>query len=239
MPAPATIRDRRAGVAVAFVARAEGVPWDYLAPGTVTASPGGGMPVASCVQEHSARVLEARPAVRERADALYTTRRGLALAVVTADCVPVLIATPDAIAAVHAGWRGLANGVLANAAGALGASTGRGWVAWVGPAIGACCYEVSWHTAISVASRAGGYAIVHRPPSTGRSRPHLDLQAAARRSLERLGVHDVRVVRRCTRCDDADAGSPPASPTAGAWASFRRDGNAAGRNLALIWREDA
>ena len=101
-------------------------------------------------QIHSATVRDARPGLCGRGDALFTRRRGLALAVVTADCVPVLLAAGDQLAAVHAGWRGLANRILAPALERFedpGAITG-----WIGPSIGPCCYEVSEEVAAKVAT---------------------------------------------------------------------------------------
>ena len=95
--------------------------------------------VAWAKQVHSATVLTARLGACGEGDALVTDRAGLALSVATADCVPVLLAGPQGLAAVHAGWRGLVGGVLAATFATLG---GRDWTAWIGPAIGPCCYEV-------------------------------------------------------------------------------------------------
>ena len=68
--------------------------------------------VAWARQVHSARVLPARPGECGEGDALVSRGGGLALSIVTADCVPVLLAGPGAIAAAHAGWRGIAAGVV-------------------------------------------------------------------------------------------------------------------------------
>ncbi len=171
-------------------------------------------------QVHSATVVDARTGVNGPGDALVTGRRALALAVVTADCVPVLLADDDRrIAAVHAGWRGLARSILPAALARLGPPV----TAWIGPAIGACCYEVGTEVAGQVAAASSGTVV--RP---GRDeRPHLDLVAAARIQLERCGVEDVRVVDACTRCDEARL------------FSYRREGPGAGRNVAAIWRRHA
>ncbi len=173
-------------------------------------------------QVHSASVVEARSGANGPGDALTTGRRGLALAVVTADCVPVLVADPadrGRIAAVHAGWRGLARRILPAVLDRFAAGGGA-LVAWIGPAIGACCYEVSDEVAAEVAAASSGEIV--RPGSRGR--PHLDLVAAARIQLRERGVADVRQVEGCTRCA-ADR----------LW-SYRRDGAMAGRNVAVIWR---
>ncbi|HXO19833.1 MAG TPA: laccase domain-containing protein [Thermoanaerobaculia bacterium] len=175
-------------------------------------------------QVHSARVLAAMPGECGEGDALFTRRSGLALSIVTADCVPVLLAGPEGIAAVHAGWRGIASGVIAAAVAALdaggGEGAGAGVTAWIGPAIGLCCYEVGEEVAVEVARASAPEVVVPGPAG----RPHLDLPGAAWRQLTAAGVGDVRCVVRCTRCDGERL------------ASYRREGKGAGRNLAVIWR---
>lgn len=174
--------------------------------------------VAWLRQIHSARVLEAAAGACGEADALVTRRPGLALAVATADCVPVLLGAPDAVAAAHAGWRGIAAGVVPAAVERLDGDPRR-LTAWIGPAIGACCYEVGPEVAADVA--AASRAEVAAPGPSGR--PHLDLAAAVREQLRSTGVVDVRTVAGCTHCD-ADR----------LW-SYRRDGPGTGRNWAFVW----
>ncbi|KAB2959206.1 MAG: polyphenol oxidase family protein, partial [Thermoanaerobaculia bacterium] len=102
-------------------------------------------------QVHSARVLEAAAGACGEGDALVTGRAGVAATVATADCVPVLLAVPGAVAAVHAGWRGVVAGVVPAA---LERVRERGdlarAVAWIGPSIGPCCYEVGEEVAAQV-----------------------------------------------------------------------------------------
>lgn len=172
-------------------------------------------------QIHSRRVVDARPGDNGEGDALVTSETGLALGIITADCVPVLFAASGRTAAAHAGWRGLASRLLPATLERLGVP-GRELTAWIGPAIGPCCYEVGSEVASEVAAASRDRVI--RPGSRGL--PHLDLQAAAAVQLQECGVEDVRRVAVCTRCA-ADR----------LW-SYRRDGKAAGRNLSLIWRED-
>lgn len=168
-------------------------------------------------QIHSALTLEARPGACGEGDALIVRRPALAAIVAVADCVPVLLAGRAGVAAVHAGWRGLAAGVIAAAAERLGPLD----AAWVGPAIGACCYEVSEEVAAAVVAAS---APEIRRAGRG-ARPHLDLARAACVQLARAGAGAVTVLRHCTRCR-AD------------WLeSHRRDGERAGRNLAMIWFE--
>jgi purine-nucleoside/S-methyl-5'-thioadenosine phosphorylase / adenosine deaminase len=170
-------------------------------------------------QIHSALVVDARPGENGPADGLTTRRPELGLAVVTADCVPVLLAAGAEIAAVHAGWRGLADRIVPAALDRLWRRGRIETTAWIGPAIGPCCYEVGE----DVAARVAGASSEEVVREGRRGRPHLDLSAAARLQLQQLGVEDVRELERCTRCDQR-------------LCSYRRDGPRAGRNVALIWR---
>ncbi|MEA2694999.1 MAG: purine-nucleoside/S-methyl-5-thioadenosine phosphorylase / adenosine deaminase [Acidobacteriota bacterium] len=177
------------------------------------------LPVAWAKQIHSARVLPAlSPGECGEGDALTTDRPGLALAVVTADCVPVLLAGPSGIAAVHAGWRGIASGVIPATLSALG--NPAGWTAWIGPAIGPCCYEVGEDVAEQIAAASTSGAVVPYPGGS----PHLDLLRAATHQLRAAGVADVTALTLCTRCETEKL------------SSYRREGKGAGRNLAFIWR---
>jgi len=204
------------GVRTAFVGR--GPSADRRA-ALAAASPDRELPrLAWPRQVHSAQVLIARPGECGEGDALVTSESGLAVAIATADCVPILIAGEHRLAAVHAGWRGLTSEVLAAAVAALG-EPAASLHAIIGPAIGPCCYEVGEDVAARVAAVSDAAVIV-----AGRgARPHLDLQAAAGRQLSRLGV-EVDSIPRCTRCHPREL-----------W-SYRRDGAAAGRNLAFLWR---
>lgn len=182
------------------------------------------LPVAGLQQVHSARVVAARPGICGEGDALWTDRPGLALSVVTADCVPVVLAGPGEsgprVAAVHAGWRGIVAGVVPRTVEALGVAPDA-VEAWVGPAIGACCYEVGEEVAAEVAEVAGTGCVV--PAAAIGGRPHLDLPGAVRAQLEEAGVRAPRIVVRCTRCDGERL-----------W-SYRRAGKRAGRNHAFVW----
>jgi YfiH family protein len=183
------------------------------------------LPVAWARQIHSAVALPAQPGRCGEGDAVYGDAPGVALSVVTADCVPVLLAGPGGrLAAVHAGWRGIVSGVIGETLKAAGG--GSGWTAWIGPAIGPCCYEVGEEVAEQVAGSSGPEVVV---AGLG-SKPHLDLVAAARRQLldaDIAGVTEVHSVAACTRCDSERL------------YSYRREGKAAGRNIAFIWRRPA
>ena len=214
-------RARRGDVEVRFTGRGPaGEREDIL--NRIEAPGGTAPPVAWAKQIHSAVALPARPGRCGEGDAVYGDAPGLALSVVTADCVPVLLAGPDGrLAAVHAGWRGLVGGVIADTLKAAGG--GPGWTAWIGPSIGPCCYEVGEEVAEQVAEASGPEAVVSGPGS----KPHLDLVAAARRQLldaDMAGVTEVHSVAACTRCDSERL------------YSYRREGKGAGRNIAFIWR---
>jgi YfiH family protein len=119
------------------------------------------------------------------------------LVVLTADCAPVLLADPAAgvVGAVHAGWRGLAAGVVEAGVAAmaeLGADPGA-CVGLVGPAAGGCCYEVGPEVRDAVGSRYPAALA-----STRDGRPALDPAAGAAQALERAGVAQVRVAGECT-----------------------------------------
>jgi purine-nucleoside/S-methyl-5'-thioadenosine phosphorylase / adenosine deaminase len=176
-------------------------------------------PLAWAKQVHSAVALPARPGGCGEGDALFTEDAGLVLSVATADCVPILLAGPQGLAAIHAGWRGIAAGVIPAT---LEKLQGRreDWTAWIGPAIGACCYEVGEDVAEQVVAASTPDVAVQGPAG----RPHLDLPGAARIQLAAAGVGEVIVLQRCTRCDSEKL-----------W-SYRREGKRAGRNLAFIWR---
>jgi YfiH family protein len=159
-------------------------------------------------------------------DALATALAGTALAVQTADCVPILLASvaPHAaagpVAAVHAGWRGSAKNVAGEAVRELSGLGARPstLMAWIGPSIGACCYEVGGDVA---AQFAGDFV---RRGCGGKFQ--LDLKAANAAQLEAAGVPRaaIRVHPACTRCGGDR------------YASWRRDGANAGRMIALIAR---
>ena len=118
----------------------------------------------------------------EEADGQVTTQAGVAAIVLVADCLPVALAGPDAAGVVHAGWRGLAGGVLEAGVAALG----RGPVAAaIGPGIGPCCYEVGDDVRAVFAS-------------TERT---LDLKAVARARLRAAGVGEINDCGLCTACD--------------------------------------
>ncbi|HYB13464.1 MAG TPA: peptidoglycan editing factor PgeF [Myxococcota bacterium] len=181
-------------------------------------------------QVHGIEVMRADPGSERpgEADAIVSGVPGLRVAVVTADCLPILLADERgrAVAAVHAGWRGLARGVIPRAVAALHQELGAPAPlrAVVGPCIGPCCYEIDEpviaameprfrdELAGALRSRGGGHAL-------------LDLAALARADLARAGLTVGAIggfPAACTRCD------------ATRFHSYRRDGARAGRLLHWI-----
>jgi YfiH family protein len=145
-------------------------------------------------QVHGTQLAWARnPGSLAACDAVRTSRPGLLLTVRTADCLPLLLSSPgEGIALVHAGWRGLADGVVETAV-ATFVHPDRLQVV-LGPAIGVCCFEVGEEVASRFPRSTG-----HRG---GRIRPHVDLPAEARRRLLLAGVPEGRISppAPCSRC---------------------------------------
>jgi YfiH family protein len=157
------------------------------------------------------------------ADASVCDRPGIVLALLTADCLPVLFTTRagDRIAAAHAGWRGLAAGVLGATLEALGVPPDQ-VIAWIGPGIGPCHYEVGGEVrdALSSAGALGAQDPAFVPARPGHYRA--DLPALARRQLSAAGVPAVYSAGICT-CAHPEQ-----------YFSHRRDGRT-GRQATLIW----
>jgi len=150
------------------------------------------------------------------ADGVATTTRRLAAMVLTADCLPVAIAGRGAVAAVHAGWKGLEAGVIA--AGVqqvrkLGTEGGP-IAAAIGPGASACCYEVS----DELHERFAQLGLDHRRGL------NLDLKEIARAQLADEGVEQIQVLPWCTICGPPDL-----------FFSHRRDRGVTGRQAGLVW----
>ncbi len=139
-------------------------------------------------QVHSPTVHRARAGARgEPGDGLWSDEPGLPLLAMSADCLPIAVVRrnrPHALALLHAGWRGLAEDVIAAGVAALGPGSKA---AIVGPAIGPCCYEVGDEVS----------ALFDADLTNGRK---LDLWSAAERALGAAGVGTVERTGLCTRC---------------------------------------
>jgi hypothetical protein len=143
------------------------------------------------------------------ADAQVTSNPDLTPLVMTADCLPVAMAGPRGVAMVHCGWRGLAAGIVAEAAAEVGAES-----AAIGPGIGQSCYEVG-DEVLAAFEELDGVA-------DGRL---LDLTAVATALLERAGVGSIESSGLCTNCNPD------------LLYSHRRDGERTGRQAGLVWWE--
>lgn len=229
---------RHASVRVAFTGRDGGVstpPYDTLNladhvgddPAAVAANRNRlagavGVPATDLVwmdQVHGPQVavVDTAPARPPRADALVTSRPGLVLGVLVADCVPLLLADPERgiVAAVHVGRRGLVAGVVPAAVEAVHRLGGADLIAWRGPSVCPGCYEVP---------AAMRDEVTHVVPaawaSTRSGTPAVDLAAGVDAQLAHAGV-PVHPAGGCTREHDE-------------WYSYRRDGRT-GRQAGLIW----
>jgi YfiH family protein len=164
------------------------------------------------------------------ADAAWTRQPGLACTVMVADCLPVLLAAPAAraVGAAHAGWRGLAGGVVERTAEAVceGASCEpRDLVAWLGPCIGPDAFEVGADVLEAFGVRATAQSSEHfcyQPRADGQARWRANLAGLACHRLRALGVSRVGGGAWCTFTDRSR------------FFSFRRDG-VTGRMAACVW----
>ncbi|HET6794413.1 MAG TPA: polyphenol oxidase family protein [Acidimicrobiales bacterium] len=153
-------------------------------------------------QVHGAGVVSvtAPPPQGRDADALVSLEGPAALAVFTADCAPIAMADGSgAMAAIHAGWKGLLAGVVRAAADTLRQAGGRAPVAALGPCIGPECYEFSPGDLGPLVQRFGPSV----ESETALGKPALDLRAAVRASLEEAGVELVFDAGVCTSCSES------------------------------------
>lgn len=174
-------------------------------------------------QVHGPGVVDAAAcAPMPEADAAMAQEAGAVCAVLTADCLPVLLCDREggAVAAAHAGWRGLAGGVLSTAVRAMGRPADE-LLAWLGPAIGPAAFEVGAEVRAAFVERNPDHATAFAPGAEA-GKYLADIYAAARIELAALGVSAVHGGGRCTV-------SEPET-----FYSYRRDG-VCGRMASLIW----
>jgi hypothetical protein len=157
------------------------------------------------------------------ADGAVARGKGRVCAILTADCLPIVFTTDigDRVAAAHAGWRGLAAGILEATVHALNARAGQ-LLAWLGPAIGPRHFEVGEEVKEAFVSADPASASAFTPNARGRFMA--DLPGLARRRLENVGVSRIYGGGECTFA------------RADRYYSYRRDG-ITGRQATLIWRE--
>jgi len=175
----------------------------------------------TCVQVHGvglgAAVTEARWRECDSCDALWSEKRGVALGIKVADCLPIaLLDRGNNIAAnIHSGWRGAAQNIVGETLDVIErASSFRAHdaEAWLGPSIRVCCFEVGEE----VAERFDARFVDRSYP-----KPHVDLAAYTTDVLRNRGIEQIHDSGLCTRCEGS------------IFHSFRRDGSG-GRNLAVI-----
>ncbi|WP_100643349.1 peptidoglycan editing factor PgeF [Alteromonas facilis] len=150
-------------------------------------------------QTHSNHVIEL-PAKEHNADATFTSQAGVMCAVMTADCVPVLLTDTkgEIVAAVHAGMKGLKDQIIVNTVDKAFNNVSRNQIiAWVGPHIGVCHYEISEKEALPFSNIASASS-----PSVNPGKVMLNLGVIAQYQLNRLGIETVFDEDQCTYCED-------------------------------------
>ena len=174
-------------------------------------------------QTHSAIALAALPENHDKeADAVFTNQPNQVCLVTTADCMPVLLTHRQgkAVAAIHAGWRGLAKGIIPQTIQTLNVP-GPDLLAWLGPSISQSCYEVGDEVREQFLAKYPASNSAFIPSINGRWL--LDLSAVARLQLTQLGIESIYGGEHCTFSD----------PTR--FFSYRRDGKILGSMATLIW----
>ncbi len=165
------------------------------------------------------RVVAPGEAAGSSADAAVTAEPGCALAVLTADCAPVVLASAEGVVgAAHAGWVGLEAGVLERTVEAMRDLGAMSVTAVLGPCIRAECYEFGADDLDRVAERLGPDVRAR----DGRGAPALDLAAGVRTALRGVGVHQVEDLGSCTACSSG-------------WYSWRARKESE-RQAAVVWR---
>ncbi len=175
-------------------------------------------------QVHGVRCVDAANGTAGcEADASFTRQPGVVCAVMTADCLPILLcdAAGSVVAAAHAGWRGLLAGVIESTVTQMAVAP-ETLLAWIGPAIGPTAFEVGAEVRDSFLAHAEEAATAFAPHGTGKFLCNLSLLATQR--LNALGVRRITATDFCTASD------------ASRFFSYRRDGQT-GRMASCIWLE--
>lgn len=173
-------------------------------------------------QVHGSRVVDAAAAPTDTvADGSYTFRKGVICAILTADCLPVFVCNREGteVGLLHAGWRGLAGGVI-EAGLSLFRSSREELLIWLGPAIGPAAYEVGDEVRQAFLTHSATAASAFRPSATGKW--YMDIYLLARQRLEQQGVSFIYGAEYCTATQSE------------LFFSHRRDGTT-GRMASLIW----
>jgi YfiH family protein len=171
--------------------------------------------------DRSLRITEEIFDREQQADAAFTTQPNIVLAILTADCLPILLCTDDGseIAAIHAGWRGLSAGIVESTVRRL-RSTPANLLAWLGPAIGAASYEVGDEVRDAFVGKMPDATQAFAATRPGHW--FCDLYALVRQRLRTVGVERCYGGTFDTFSDER-------------FYSYRRDGQRSGRFASLIW----
>ncbi len=158
------------------------------------------------------------------ADASIATRPGVVCAILSADCLPVLLCdrAGRVVGAAHAGWRGLAGGVLERTVAAMRAAGADDILAWLGPAIGPLAFEVGDDVRTAFVGHDAGLAAAFTPIALRSGKYYADIYQLARARLRRIGINSVAGGDWCTYSDRRS------------FYSYRRDG-VTGRIGSFIW----
>ncbi|MBM3116212.1 peptidoglycan editing factor PgeF [Jeongeupia naejangsanensis] len=234
-PAPARVRalqtTRSGGVSLPPYAGfnlGDHVGDDPQAVATNRAALAAGLPAVPLwlTQVHGTTVLDAgQPQADNTADASIAYGTGAVCAIMTADCLPVLMCNDQGtvVGAAHAGWRGLCNGVLEATVAAMHVP-GESLMAWLGPTIGRDAFEVGSDVLDAFTAHDAQAAQAFRP-ATAAGKYWADIELLARQRLAALGITRVYGGGLCTVSDPAR------------WFSYRRD-RTTGRMASLIWLQD-
>lgn len=178
-------------------------------------------------QQHTANALYFDQAwsVPPVADAMWTDQPGLVLSIMTADCLPILVTNHAGtlVAAIHAGWRGLADGIVQNTLKQLPEKPAN-LLAWIGPAISSARFEVGEDVRQAFVQQTSDFDCYFKPQPAQAAKYLADLPALAEKILHQQGVQEVRQSGLCSFED------------ASRFFSYRRDGQT-GRMASLIWLE--
>jgi YfiH family protein len=180
-------------------------------------------------QIHSNKIVKAeKTALPQQADASYSSESGVVCAVMTADCLPLLICSKDGkkIAAVHAGWRGLLAGVITNSISVLASQAPMSQLTelliWLGPAIGPNCFEIGTEVREAFIDKSQHYEKAFKLQNN--QKYLADIYQLAKIELSTLGISDIYGGTYCTMTEEDR------------FFSYRRD-NQTGRMATLIWKD--
>lgn len=181
-------------------------------------------PVNFLSQVHGIKVVDASGMqANQIADASFTVKKTIVCAVLTADCLPVLFsnASGTVVAAAHAGWRGLASGILQETVSAMRESTGDDILAWMGPAIGPAQFEVGSDVLAAFSQLNASHCFI---PGKASGKYFADIYSLAKQALTEVGVFQVGGGEHCTFTESDK------------FYSYRREART-GRMASVIWMD--